>query len=129
MEEQEKLWKQYDKHVDLYKFYMDLVVKVNVFHFAISGAIASFYFANRSDENIKWALLLPALLSICLFIFFVYGAFANLTSRQDLFDIRDRLGLMVAPELIVLTVFLWIFALANLLTFIGAVYVMAGYCA
>ncbi len=129
MQEQDKLWKQYEKHIDLYKFYMELVVKINAFHFAISGAIASFYFANQANANIKWALLLPALLSLCLFVFFVFGAIANLVSRNDVFELRDKLGLKVAPELIVLTVFLGIFAMANLLTFAGATYVMFSNCA
>lgn len=129
MQEQDKLWKQYEKHIDLYKFYMELVVKINAFHFAISGAIASFYFANQSNVSMKWALLLPALLSLCLFVFFIFGAIANLVSRNDVFELRDQLGLKVAPELIVLTVFLGIFALANLLTFTGAMYAMFSNCA
>ena len=129
MQNQETIWKQYEKHIDLYKFYMDLVVKTNAFHFAISGAIVSFYFANKSNPNIQWVLLLPALLSLCLFVFFIFGAVINSASRRDVFELRDQLGLKVAPELIVLTVFLSIFSLANLLTFLGAIYVIYSHCA
>jgi len=124
MDDQERNWKQYETQIDLYKFYLDLVVKINAFHFAISGAIISFYFANRDTDSIQWALLLPAVLSICLVLFFAFGAVANLVSRKNVIDLAKSLKLGVAPELLVLTVFLVIFCLANLLAFVGAVYVM-----
>jgi len=127
MDEQEKYWRQYAKHIDLYRFYLDLVVKINAFHFAISGAIFSFYFANRGEPDVQWSLALPALMSLSLVVLFTYGAFANLVSRRDVFKLKDKLGLEVAPELMVLTVFLVIFGLANLLTFGGAVYVLCSH--
>jgi len=128
MEPLEIIWKQYEKHIELYKFYLDLVIKVNAFHFAICGAIFSFYFANRAVPDAKWALLLPALLSFCLTAFFCYGAIANLVSRSDVFELRGIMGLKVAPDLMVLTVFLGIFSLGNLLTFFGAIYIMFIQC-
>ena len=123
------IWKQYEKHIELYKYYLDIVVKINAFHFAISGAIFSFYFAHIDTPDIKWALLLPALMSLCLTLFFTYAAVISLVSRQDVFDLRDQMKLKVAPELMVLTVFLGIFSLANLLTFVGAIYVIFIQCA
>ncbi len=124
MNEQELLWRQYDKHIELYRFYLEIVVKINAFHYAISGAIFSFYFANKLEPSIKWAIALPALLSLSLAVLFAYGAWANLVSRKDVFDLRDKMGLEVAPELMVLTVLLGIFCVANFLTFGGAIYVL-----
>nr|WP_010132171.1 hypothetical protein [Microbulbifer agarilyticus] len=124
MERKELIWKNYEKHIDLYKFYIDVVVKINAFHFAISGAIFTFYFANRKVDDVQWALALPALLSLSLVILFTYGAVTNLVTRRDVFEIRDELGLQVAPELVVLTALLSIFAVVNLVTFVGAIYVM-----
>jgi hypothetical protein len=43
MDAPELLWRQYALSVDLYKFYMDLVVKFNVFYYAVTGAILSFF--------------------------------------------------------------------------------------
>lgn len=40
----EILWKQYALHVDLYKFYLDLGVKVNAFYYAVTGSILTYYF-------------------------------------------------------------------------------------
>ena len=129
MDNEDKYWKQYEQHIALYKFYLDIVVKINAFHFAISGAIFTFYFSNRSEPFIQWSLALPALLSICLVALFVFGAISNLTTRKDVFELRDKLGLEVAPELLVLTVFLGIFAVANMLTASGAIYVILTHCA
>ncbi|MEM6190477.1 hypothetical protein [Shewanella scandinavica] len=122
MDKFEILWKQYETHINLYKFYLEIIIKVNIFHFAISGAIFSFYFANRAMSGMVWSLALPALISISLALLFTFGIYANRVSRMDLFDLRDQLGLKVAPELLVLSVLLGIFAVANLLVFIGGIY-------
>ncbi|PCJ91998.1 MAG: hypothetical protein COA46_05460 [Porticoccaceae bacterium] len=128
MDMEDKYWKQYEQHVVLYKFYLDIVVKINAFHFAISGAIFTFYFSNKSEPFVQWSLALPALLSLCLVALFVFGAYSNLKTRTDVFNLRDKLGLDVAPELLVLTVFLSIFTVANLLTAGGTIYVIFTHC-
>lgn len=124
MNQEELHWRQYEKHIDLYRFYLEIVVKINAFHYAISGAIFSFYFANKDVASIKWAIALPALLSLCMAVLFAYGAYANLVTRKDVFNLAHKMGLEVAPELMVLTVLLVIFCLAHILTFGGAIYVL-----
>lgn len=57
--------------VELYKFYMDLTVKFNVFYYAVTGAILSFYFANQNIDDVKYSLLLPILMSIAFAGFFI----------------------------------------------------------
>ncbi|MFT7300871.1 MAG: hypothetical protein ACI89Z_001336 [Porticoccus sp.] len=58
-ESTERCWRQYATHIDLYKFYLGMVVKINAFHFAISGAIFSFYFTNANVDNpdIRWSFI------------------------------------------------------------------------
>ena len=73
MDDRELLWRQYQLNVDLYKGYLDLIVKINVFYYAITGAILSFYFANQNDLT-KLSLLLPLLMSVTLGVFFIVGA-------------------------------------------------------
>src|SRR5262245_42094202 len=69
------LWKQYSMHVDLYKSYLDITIKLNAFHYAITGAILSVYLAQVSKAPLlKWSLILPIGLSIGLVILFIYGA-------------------------------------------------------
>ncbi len=42
----ELLWREYQLGVDLYKFYLDLVIKAIVGYYAITGGILSFYDAS-----------------------------------------------------------------------------------
>jgi|GEM_PF-4395242 len=37
----EDLWKQYEISVDLYKHYLKLTIEINVFYYAITGAIVN----------------------------------------------------------------------------------------
>jgi hypothetical protein len=48
----EDLWKQYEVHVDLYKHYLKLSVEVNVFYYAITGALLSYFFAHQSGGRL-----------------------------------------------------------------------------
>ena len=100
------LWKQFALNVDLYKFYLELVIKINVFYYAITGGILSYYFQHRTDGVARYALLLPVLFSFGLGTTFLYGATLVPVVRRELFVIRDRLKLDTAPELMVLIVFL-----------------------
>lgn len=109
MNDRELLWRQYQLNVDLYKGYLELVVKMNVFYYAVTGAILSFYFANH-NELTQWSLVLPLLMSLALGTFFVIGALLARVPREEIFKIRDALGLMAAPEVGVLIFLLWIFA-------------------
>ena len=124
MDPSELLWRQYSLNIDLYKFYMDLVVKFNVFNYAVTGAIASFYFANPSISNLKYSLCLPLVISIAFAVFFVYGARLMGFLRQEVFGIRDALGLETAPDVGVLSVLLYIFAVVFLLVATGCAYVI-----
>lgn len=100
------LWKQYASPVDLYKFYLDLAIKVNVFYYAVTGAIVSYYFRHGPDGIAKYGLLLPVLFSFAIGGLFLYGASLIPVVREEMFEIRDRLGLATAPEFMVLIVFL-----------------------
>lgn len=110
MVQSEILWKQYQQNVDLYKFYMDLVIKFNLFYYAVTGGIVSFYFANSHIENIKYSLLLPLLISISFSGFFIYGAILMKHLRKEVFEIRDKLSFSAAPDVGVLSVLLCIFS-------------------
>jgi len=110
----EDLWRQYEIHVDLFKHYLKLTIEVNVFYYAITGALLSYYFGHRSEESIRFALVLPLLMSVMFGCFFIYGAILNRTSRIEMFRVRDALGLQVAPEFAVLGWFLAISAVLML---------------
>ena len=122
----EDLWKQYEVHVDLYKHYLKLSVEVNVFYYAITGALLSYYFAHRSEGSIRFALVLPLLMSVMLGGLFIYGAILNRVSRTEVFRVRDALGLQVAPDFAVLGWFLAICAVLMLAVAIGLAALLVG---
>jgi len=103
----EILLKQYQTHIDLYKHYLDLSLKVNIFYYAVTGAILSFYFTNPYNSNIiRYSLLLPFLMSLLFAAIFIYSSNILKVTRNDVFKIRDWLGLRTAPEFNVLKHFL-----------------------
>ncbi|HTC90447.1 MAG TPA: hypothetical protein VK686_19205 [Bryobacteraceae bacterium] len=107
---QDILWKQYELHVGLYKEYLNLLLKFNAFYYAATGAILSYYFSKPEIPWMRFSLLFPCVMSVALSLLFFYGASQSEYTRQELFQIRDRLGLDTAPEYAVLKVFLWISA-------------------
>ncbi len=58
------LWKQYQMSIDLYKQYLDLVIKFNVFYYAITGAFLSYYFSHLSSDLVRWSLVFPMIMSM-----------------------------------------------------------------
>lgn len=108
------LWKQYEINVDLFKHYLKLTLEVNVFYYAITGAIVSYYFAHKAESAVRYALGLPILMSVMLSIFFIWGSSINRKSREEMFRVRDALGLRVAPDFSVLTWILRIFSVLML---------------
>jgi cytochrome bd-type quinol oxidase subunit 1 len=124
MEHREVLWRQYQQHIDTYKFYLEIVIKLIGFYFAISGAMLSFYFSNAANESAKYSLYLPLFMGLGLLTFFVIGAVLSLITRKDVFEIRDELGLRTSPELGVLTLLLIIFSAVLTLSIGGIGYVL-----
>jgi hypothetical protein len=102
----ELLWKQYELQVELYKEYMKLLLQFDAFYYAATGALLSYYFSKPGPPWMKYALLFPILMSVGFAILFIYGATQIPVVRQELFEIRDALGLSTAPEYKVLSVFL-----------------------
>jgi len=107
----EILWRQYSQHTELYKFYLSLIIKVNIFFYGITGAILSYYFTHINQGYICLSLILPILLSFIFAFIFIYGAILMKYPREEMFKIRDKLKLYTAPDFNVLTTFLWLFGL------------------
>ena len=111
MKDKELLWKQYNLYVELYKHYLELIIKFSVFYYAVTGAILSFYFSKEDVSVIKYSLLFPFFMSLGFGVFFIYSARLVHVVRDDLFAIRDALELNSAPEMKVLIVLLYLSAI------------------
>ena len=115
----EILWRQYSLQIELYKYYLDLVLKANVFFYLVTGTILSFYFANFSDPIVRYSLILPIVMSLGLAFVFFYGAKLMRFVREDIFQLRDQLGLSTAPDVEILTLSLRVYSLIFVLVAIA----------
>ena len=126
VESQELLWRQYALSVELFKHYMKLAIEFNVFYYAITGAILSYYFAHQSEPVVRYALVFPALLSSLFGGFFFYASRLVPALDQEVRRIRDALNLSTVPDLRILGIVLKLFAI---LMFIVAVALIVLMCA
>lgn len=111
MDRQELLWRQYELHISLYKFYLDLTLKVNAAFYAISGAVATYTLTHQTAaQATRAALLVPAVLGIGLALVAAYAAIIQDHTRNELLAIRDTLELQSIPEIKVLGWLLWVSA-------------------
>jgi hypothetical protein len=124
MDRDELLWKQYELNVELYKFHLDVVVKVVAFHYAVTGAILTYHFQHKGDAVTNYALYLPIALSAILCFLFVYGALRVGIVRRELEAISGQLKLKTAPAIQLLTLILWAFAILLFLTAMALVWVI-----
>lgn len=124
IEEKEKArieykWKEYNLHIDLYKFYLALALRASGFFYLILGGVLTIYFSKdgkQKDNAVTLFLLLPIAMSVILGIIFIHGGrlWKKVTKRIDL--IRDDLELYVgvkkAPDVRLLYQILWVFGIS-----------------
>jgi|JI8StandDraft_2_1071088.scaffolds.fasta_scaffold30184_2 hypothetical protein len=119
MDRHELLWRQYASNIELFKHYLKLAIEINVFYYGISGALVSFALSRPEIESLRFALLLPLVMSLAFAGLYVYGASLLTVMREETFKLRDQLELEAAPDLIILSVLLWVSAALFVLSAIG----------
>ena len=63
------LWDEYKLHIDLYKFYMDMALKANLFFYAIAGTILTvIYNPTRLQQGSGVPTPLPSLSALRIFL-------------------------------------------------------------
>lgn len=111
MDVTELKWNDYKQNVELHRSYLELSIKLNMFHYAITGAILSFYFTHTNIPMAKYALGLPILLSIALSGLFLWSVRLANTLRIHIRTTANELGLKAYPEGIVLVLICAIFGI------------------
>lgn len=109
------MWKDFEMSVNLHRSYLDFAVKINLFYYAVTGAILSYHFSKEADSISVFALLLPILMSFSLGSFFIYAAILAWNLRLNIKDRAESLGLKVYPEGIILVIICAIFGLTSLM--------------
>lgn len=112
---------QYDTIVSLYKHHLDLVLKVNVFIYAVTGAILSFYLSQPLNGLVKYALIFPSVMNGAYSSFFFVAASHIQAFDIDMRAINQSLGLISYPDVMFLKKALQISALLYLLIAIGLI--------
>ena len=129
MDEEELAWRRYSKNVDVYTTFMNIVIKINLFYYGITGALLSYYFSNSGNHyELKYALWLPALFSIGLILLFLYGHWAVIKTKEDIEDCKNTLKMnrWVSVDTLIYTIRGSIFFFA--VSFIGIFYVLFNKC-
>lgn len=115
--EREDLWKEFDKNIDLYKFYLEIVLKTSIFIFGITGAIVSYYLSNTSKPLVKLSLVLPLIMNTGFtYLCFKGASFANILDRDHEIlseELGTRLALTFSPLHEVLRLFTILYALVS----------------
>lgn len=110
MDQTELFWSDFKMNVNLHRSYLDFAMKINMLHYAITGAILSFHFSNSGLAVGKLALALPLLLSFALSGLFIWWALLAQNLRKHIRRRADDLGLGACPEGVVLVGICWTFA-------------------
>lgn len=125
-DDKEYQWLQFEKLMDLHKFYFENLIKSASFSFGIIGAILTYVISARlSDNLIQLALQLPFLLSIGTFIIFCFGIWKTWDLSNWVKQHQSRLGIDWRPHAETLTYMSIAFALLFLLVTIGLGYLIA----
>jgi H+/Cl- antiporter ClcA len=118
-------WKDFEMSVNLHKNYLDLVIKLNLFYYAITGAILSFHFTNQIQSVSIISLILPILMSLLLGVFLIYASKLAWNLRGNIKIRAEKLNLHVYPEGIVLVTLCAIFGTIMLTVGLGLLYYLA----
>jgi hypothetical protein len=93
-------WKQYDMLATTIRSSLDLVLKANIFYYAVTGAILSFYFSRPEPvpRNLRFVLVFPVLMALVLAGLFGRAASTMWRGEEQLRDIATRLKLTAYPD-------------------------------
>jgi len=119
MDRTQLLWEKYKQEVEMHRGYLDLALKLNVFYFAITGAIISFYFLHIHEEPlVRYSLILPLVMSLGLGVFLWAGSNLSKESQQEFetlakelnFRVFSAIAHVLEPLLRIFSVFLFLVA-------------------
>ncbi len=105
-------WLEYDHHIKLYQYYLDIALKANMFFYGITGGILAFVY-DKEGKGAKFilALLLPIIMSLSLAVVFLYGAYVGREVTYIIRVLKRQLGIKRAPDVQILSLALTFFGI------------------
>jgi hypothetical protein len=116
MERDEILLREYESDLELFKFYLEISLKVAAFYYALTGALLSFYLTHATVPFAKWALLLPIILAGGLVSIFLSARPWLRLLQESVAAVGQRLELDMVPTFQVLDMLLVLLGIALSLT-------------
>lgn len=113
-DERDERWKEYNLHIDLYKYYLELGLKANLFFYLITGTILGFYLTHPDIRYKKVSLLLPILMSLALGGIFIHSGILWIRVSRIIRGIRRELNIRKAPDINIMTALLVVFGFITL---------------
>lgn len=124
MNEKELLWKEIETDLDLYKFYIELLIKASTFFFAITGGLVAYYLSHFQQPLLRYSLILPVVMNMG----FVLVCLASLGKvRLMIKDFKQSCtgaGFTQPYEMSPLLNLLWIFSISYILIICGILYLI-----
>ena len=94
MDVQQFNWNRYALHIDLYKFYFDIIIKLNLFYYGITGAILSYYLSKTlNNTQLEYVLFLPIFFGLCFTALCVFGDKSLAYSKADINELALKMDL------------------------------------
>ena len=121
MDEKEIIWRELEKDIDLYKFYLDVIIKSAIFVFGITGGIISYYFANESKPLIQYSLIFPTIMNGGFFLICVFSIKFTETLKNDHYRVCEKAGVLIPYEMSPLSNILRLFSVMYGLSTVGLV--------
>lgn len=90
------LWDQYRHLVDLFRFYLDLIIKANIFYSAVAGGIISYVLSHMGPGEgsyIRFTLYIPILISVGFSLLSFIGFFQSVELHRSIQSIGKNLKL------------------------------------
>ncbi len=97
-DQKELLFKQYQLLIDAYKYYLEIVLKFIIFHYAVTGAILSFYLSQQNTGIMRFALVFPIFMSIVFAVFTFFGSYRVFYMTEEVERITVLLDLEGFPD-------------------------------
>lgn len=119
MDEKELIWRELDKDIDLYKFYLDVIIKSAIFVFGITGGIVSYYFANKSKPLIQYSLIFPMIINFGFFLICVFSIKFAETLKDEHYRVCEKAGVLIPYEMSPLSNLLRLFSVMYGLCTVG----------
>jgi len=117
---EELLWEQFRVHVDLYKTYLELLLKFNAFFYGITGGIVAFVLSDANPPPLlRFALLLPIIMSFGFACLSGYGAVTVRPVATEVRRLASRLSFETSPNVALLAGLLVLCSLIFFLTSIA----------